>query len=210
MWDSTNTHLSEFGTSQLKLKSSWIWKAFTTPRIKYFLWLCIHHSLPTCEVLSIRGINVNPAGSMYNSSVESIIHILRDCPVAKAFWLNLCVMGSSACFFSSPLVTWLEMGPAPLPFNTLPFSPILIPIDDTWQKYDPTVKNKPYQTPFLFPFLFFFLSGGLTPKSHMSYPLLCLSFSSIFPLQLQHHHHHLNMAQREGDPSASFIQAKQK
>ena len=89
--------------------SSWIWKALTTPRIKYFLWLCFHHSLPTCEVLSIRGINVSPSCSLFNSPVESIIYILRDCPVEKAFWLNLGVMGSSACFFSSPLITWLEM-----------------------------------------------------------------------------------------------------
>ncbi len=58
--------LNPLNTS-LKLESSWIWKAFTTPRIKYFLWLCFHHSLPTCEVLSIRGINVNPACSMCNS-----------------------------------------------------------------------------------------------------------------------------------------------
>jgi hypothetical protein len=75
------------------------------------------------------------------------------------------------------------------------------------------LRINPIKHHFSFPF-FFSLSGSLTPKSHMSYPLLCLSFSSIFPLQLQlqlqHHHHHLNMAQREGDPSASFIQAKQK
>jgi hypothetical protein len=34
-----------------------------------------------------------------------------------------------------------DKGPAPLPFKTLSFSPILIPIDDTWHKYDSTVKN---------------------------------------------------------------------
>ena len=38
----------------LEPDSSWIWKANTTPRIKYFLWLCFHHSLPTCEVLGLR------------------------------------------------------------------------------------------------------------------------------------------------------------
>ena len=70
-------------------------------------------------------------------------------------------------------------GSAPLPFKIIQFSPILVPIDDTCHKYDPTVKNKPHQTPFLFPFLFFFLSGSLTPKSHMSYPFLCLSLFSL-------------------------------
>ena len=27
----------------------WVWKATTTPRIKFFLWLCYHKSIPTRE-----------------------------------------------------------------------------------------------------------------------------------------------------------------
>ena len=29
----------------------WVWKGHTSPRIKFFIWLCIHHSMPTKEVL---------------------------------------------------------------------------------------------------------------------------------------------------------------
>jgi hypothetical protein len=33
------------------LDCSLIWKSCTSLRIKFFLWLCFHKSLPTCEVL---------------------------------------------------------------------------------------------------------------------------------------------------------------
>lgn len=30
-------------------KGKWVWKVTTTPRIKFFLWLCYHKSIPTRE-----------------------------------------------------------------------------------------------------------------------------------------------------------------
>ena len=38
----------------------WVWKASTSPRIIFFLWLCTHCSIPTKEVLGSRGLNLNP------------------------------------------------------------------------------------------------------------------------------------------------------
>jgi hypothetical protein len=70
-------------------ESSWIWKARTSPRIKFFLWLCFHQSLPTCEVLGNRGINIFQGCSMCTSSMESIIHVLRDCPRGSGFLVEI-------------------------------------------------------------------------------------------------------------------------
>jgi ribonuclease HI len=90
------------------LSTSWIWKAGTTPRIKFFLWLCFHHSLPTCDVLAHRGISLSPQCSLCHSSIETITHVLRDCPVAHGFWLWLGVPGSTINFFTSSFSCWLE------------------------------------------------------------------------------------------------------
>jgi ribonuclease HI len=90
------------------LSTSWIWKAGTTPRIKFFLWLCFHHSLPTCDVLAHRGISLSPQCSLCHSSIETITHVLRDCPVAHGFWLWLGVPGSTLNFFTSSFSCWLE------------------------------------------------------------------------------------------------------
>ena len=90
------------------LSTSWIWKAGTTPRIKFFLWLCFHHSLPTCDVLAHRGISLPQHCSLCHSSIETITHVLGDCPVAHGFWLWLGVPGSTVHFFTSSFSCWLE------------------------------------------------------------------------------------------------------
>ena len=38
----------------------WVWKAHTSPRIKFFIWLCTHNSEPMKEVLGSRGLNLDP------------------------------------------------------------------------------------------------------------------------------------------------------
>ena len=62
----------------------WVWKAHTSPRIKIFIWLCTHHSAPTKEVLSSRGLNLDPTCELCSEGAESIIQTFRDCKVAKA------------------------------------------------------------------------------------------------------------------------------
>ena len=54
----------------------WVWKAHTSPRNKFFIWLCTHHSLPTKEVLGTRGLNLDPMCELCCEGAESIIHTL--------------------------------------------------------------------------------------------------------------------------------------
>ena len=90
------------------LSPSWIWKAGTTPRIKFFLWLCFHNSLPTCDVLAHRGISLTQECSLCHSSLETITHVLRDCSVAHGFWLSLGIFGNTTNFFTVTFSCWLE------------------------------------------------------------------------------------------------------
>ena len=61
----------------------------TTPRIKFFLWLCSQNSIPTCEVLSSRGFNLDTMCEVCERASESITHVLRDCPEASEVWKGL-------------------------------------------------------------------------------------------------------------------------
>lgn len=38
------------------------------------------------STLSKRGVNVNPSCPMYSNSNDSILHLVRDCPIAISFW----------------------------------------------------------------------------------------------------------------------------
>jgi len=42
----------------------WVWKVETYPKIQFFLWLCLHNSLLTREVLGSRGLNLDPICSL--------------------------------------------------------------------------------------------------------------------------------------------------
>nr|POE76510.1 putative ribonuclease h protein [Quercus suber] len=58
-----SAYLIAKGINILNLETSphnWVWRASTTPRIKFFLWLCTHHSIPTKEVLGSRGFFLDP------------------------------------------------------------------------------------------------------------------------------------------------------
>lgn len=58
----------------------------TVPKIKCFLWQCLHKSIPSREVLIARGLNIPLSCPLGCNEVESIIHILRAYPQARAFW----------------------------------------------------------------------------------------------------------------------------
>ena len=63
----------------------WLWKLDTLPKIKHFIWLCFHHSVPVRQILNTRGISCNTCCPLCQCQDESIIHLLRDCPFALSF-----------------------------------------------------------------------------------------------------------------------------
>ena len=34
---------------------AWVWKVEAPPKVQFFLWLCLHNSVPTGDVLGSRG-----------------------------------------------------------------------------------------------------------------------------------------------------------
>ena len=62
---------------------SWIWKVPTIPKIKCFLWQCHHHSILVRSTLAAKGMQVIPLCHFCEVSVETIVHVLRDCCVAR-------------------------------------------------------------------------------------------------------------------------------
>ena len=86
----------------------WVWKSKTTPRIKFFLWQCYYGSIPTKDVLGSRGFNLNTTCELCGCNSETIIHLLRDCGVAKNVWRNLGINDADQDFYNSPLAEWLR------------------------------------------------------------------------------------------------------
>ena len=64
----------------------WVWKVETYPKIQFFLWLCLHNSVPTGEVLGSRGLRLDTICNLCHQSMETIYHPLRGCGLAQDFW----------------------------------------------------------------------------------------------------------------------------
>ncbi|KAK9998876.1 hypothetical protein SO802_018479 [Lithocarpus litseifolius] len=93
----------------------WVWKASTSPRIQFFLWLCTHRTVPTKEVLGSRGLNLNLTYELCRRGSESILHTLKDCRVARTMWRDLGIEESNQEFFGLTLEDWLEKKIVELP-----------------------------------------------------------------------------------------------
>ena len=78
------------------------------PRIKHFFWLCHHGSIPVRQVPISRGISCNTGCPLCHRQEESISHALRDCPVARKFWVYLGVPQAFANFLCLNLLDCLK------------------------------------------------------------------------------------------------------
>ena len=87
----------------------WVWKTITLPKIKCFLWQCLHKSIPVKEVLTARGLNVPLCCPICNSATKSILHMLRDCPQVRAFWDSFPPRIHSNLLYGAKLLDWLKI-----------------------------------------------------------------------------------------------------
>ena len=94
-----SAYLLATGSNPLNLdthSTAWIWKAETHPWVQFFIWLCLHNSLPTREVLGSRGLNLNPIWTVCHLDNEFVDHLLRKCNVAQELWRRL--KSTSSCY----------------------------------------------------------------------------------------------------------------
>ena len=89
--------------------SCWIWGLDTLPKIKHFLWLCNHGSILVRQAIKARGINCTVSYPLCRAQEESIIHVLRDYPISRKFWLSIGVPQSLVDFLNLDLLDWLKL-----------------------------------------------------------------------------------------------------
>lgn len=87
----------------------WIWKLPTQQNVRLFFWLAFHNSIPTLSVLHHRGISTTADCKSCQGAEETLLHCLRDCPMAKRLWQSL---GFTKAMFFQQQDThcWLKQG----------------------------------------------------------------------------------------------------
>ena len=85
----------------------WVWKVDTLMRIKSFMWQCLHNSVGVGDCLVKRHLSEVDGCPICLREVETIIHRLRDCEMAKTTWTSLGVRLNSR-FFEDDLHIWFE------------------------------------------------------------------------------------------------------
>ena len=85
----------------------WVWKVDFLLRIKSFMWQCLHNRIGVGDCLVKRHLSELDKCPIYLREVETIIHRLRDCEMAKTTWTSLDVRPNNS-FFEDSLHIWLE------------------------------------------------------------------------------------------------------
>ncbi|KAJ1376166.1 Ribonuclease H domain [Sesbania bispinosa] len=85
----------------------WIWHLAAPEKVRFMLWLALHDSLPTKEVLHRRHISDSALCPRCTIQPESIIHCLRDCSKARLIWDRL-GFTTQPHFFDHDLMHWLK------------------------------------------------------------------------------------------------------
>ncbi|GLT95486.1 hypothetical protein SLE2022_131660 [Rubroshorea leprosula] len=67
----------------------WIWKSQTFPKIQTFIWLLSHERLKCFEFLNKLGITPSATCPRCHAAVESVEHLIRDCPVSVSILVDL-------------------------------------------------------------------------------------------------------------------------
>ena len=87
---------------------NWLWHTLTSPRIQFFLWQCYHDSVHVRATLAHRGINITPSCPRCSSPIESLSHVLKDCPNSISFWNDIVPSQCSLNSFNLPFIDWLS------------------------------------------------------------------------------------------------------
>ena len=85
----------------------WVWKLDTIPRVKTFMWQCLHNAIGVGVCLVKRCISNDDICPLCHREPETILHRLRDCGTSKQIWERLGVRQNSN-FYEGNLGQWLE------------------------------------------------------------------------------------------------------
>ncbi|XP_059635646.1 uncharacterized protein LOC132277822 [Cornus florida] len=65
---------------------TFIWKCQCLPKVKYFLWQCVHGVLPTLAALKHRGLSEEDCCSFCGEDPETLEHLLFRCSMSIQVW----------------------------------------------------------------------------------------------------------------------------
>lgn len=99
-------YISKFDTSLTNDKWSKVWKLQVPERVRYFIWQILHGKLATKEYCGRWG-NGDLTCNHCRYTTETIIHVLRDCPLAVQLWNSLIPPGLRPMFYGVDIDDWL-------------------------------------------------------------------------------------------------------
>ena len=88
---------------------NWIWKLNLLPKIKVFLELLLRETLPTCEFLIARRIEITNFFYLCNQSNENIDHNFKLCLFVQGIWYRIKYNCLTPLFYEGNFLSWLEL-----------------------------------------------------------------------------------------------------
>ncbi|OMP03548.1 Endonuclease/exonuclease/phosphatase [Corchorus olitorius] len=96
----------------LVLNIKLIWKLKVQPKIKTFIWLATNNRLLSNENRRVRNFTTDASCQTCGAEPESLLHILKDCPSAKAIWeIFMCFKkrNSALKMGKKPKIQWIKL-----------------------------------------------------------------------------------------------------
>lgn len=65
-----------------------MWRLDILPKVKNFFWRACNLVLPTADVLVMKQVRCNTVCCLCQSELESVLHVLVECNVARMVWFS--------------------------------------------------------------------------------------------------------------------------
>jgi ribonuclease HI len=105
--NATYQNLCGLRKEEAEPKWSKVWKLSVPERVKTFMWLVLHNRILTNELKSRMGLGHSMCTHCVNIE-ETVIHVLRDCPIAMEFWNNAIPTINRGSFYMREAQQWIE------------------------------------------------------------------------------------------------------
>jgi hypothetical protein len=84
-----------------------IWKLEVPERVKAFMWMVLHNRILTNDCKAKMGLGHAMCDYCHNTP-ETVIHVLRDCPIAMNFWNHALPLSRRGSFYMRETRHWIE------------------------------------------------------------------------------------------------------
>ncbi|CAA7028167.1 unnamed protein product [Microthlaspi erraticum] len=84
-----------------------VWKVAAPERVSFFLWLTGNQCIMTNQKRKRRHLSDSDICTVCKGGVETLIHILRDCPAMSGIWSRIVPIRRQQDFFDRSILSWL-------------------------------------------------------------------------------------------------------